>query len=1097
MSKKYVKKIISVILSTCMAVTLIPANIPLRAMAAEETTVPEADKEEGEIPVAPGTDKSGNKDIQENNIITGVTISDTYYSINGKFPIYVEYNLSSSDVVRENLQLTVTNNEEKVAEGVSNSDENYFYIEECNGVKAGDKLKLNFSITEKNTNKVIWQDTQMISFVDMDAEINLPYIPTDIAENIEVEIGFLSQPGIDDDRYSVYLFDDNNEIAAATAKDKDEIIRVTEEDRYQDKFTINNPDSLSNVKWFCDSFYLYRTRELKTGEKLYLGYRYIKDDYIKTEKNLTVTVTDNPFIDYLQFLEGREYIDTGKNAEIIIVGGINIDYSKLSFVLRDENTGEIAGRSGSYVKVDRSSAYYCMHWENGKKPVDSTKYKVEFNYSDSEVNVKRDVIYDSAMEDSSNIYNYKTKSIEYYNREIPAGSVVSYELKEDRFGADSPIIVSGAGINVSSNSLLTVGLGDISPIEYRYILNVTYTTANGDKKTVEEIINTDRLEKPWLGLSTFENEYYLSDNESFEFSAGLYCNDESKLLDVCNAEIKKYSDSDFESKTLKLALKKENGKLSYSGIYQDKLEAGQYRLLFSPDGKTDFSYTFYVCDSNKFSLRRQDNNSIRSGMISMEFPSSEIADWYCGTDNSKIQNKLMVKVLDIRKQEIGTYNVTNGDFIVTGNTEYRTIQFSDKIKQEFSNIYYCYIQLYYDGVIVFNSNIPEESLYDDYYYSYDRYVYKDRRSISMVTKEGKKVFYHHADIGNYQHDFKTVSGTDSSFPVKITVADWHSIEPIKTFTVNKPGDIFTKSQLEGLSLDKVYNFFLEGADGSASRAKGYLADAEEDKPESVPTPTATPTPAPTSKPPVVTDSNAYIPGPSVQPTVVPTVAPTAAPTVQPTVAPTAVPTVQPTVAPTTVPTIQPTTTPTAVPTVQPTVVPTVAPEQFNTPEEKGKLNLKKNKITLTKGQKVKIKITSELNTNVTYKSLKPSVATVNKDGVVTAKKAGTAIITVKANGQVKKVKVTVKGIKKVEKNSSVKLNKNFKLSKKSVTIKKGKKFTIHIASGLSGKITFRSLDKKIASVSAKGVVKAEKKGKTTILIKRGKKTIKLKVTVNK
>ncbi len=994
------KKIISVILSTCMAVTLVPVNMPLRAMATEET-VPEADKKEGEIPVALGTDEAGNKNIQENNIITDVTISDTYYSINGEFPMYVEYKSSSDDIARKNLKLTITSNEKTVAEGVSNSDENYFYIKQCIGVKAGDKLELNFSITENNTNKVIWQDKQMISFVDMDAEINLPYILAGEAEN-SIEIGFLSQPGIDGDKYSVYLFDDNNKIAAATARDE----RINEEDRYQGKFTINNPDSLSNVKWFCDSFYLYRTRELKTGEKLYLGYRYNEDNDIKVKKNVTVTVTDQPFIQSLWFLDGREYLDTGMDAEIINVTGINIDFSKLSFVLKDEDTGEVAGRSGSYVKVyhNNPTAYYCMQWENGKKPVDSTKYKVEFSYSDNGVSVisKRDFIsYSKMIGYSSNIYNYKTKSIEYYNREIPAGSVISYELKEDTlFGSNSSIVVSGSGINVGSNSLLTVGLGNISHMKNRYLLYVTYTTANGDKKTAEERVHI--YEKPWLSLSTFKNRYYLSDNESFEFSADIYCSDddESKLLDVCNAEIRTYSDNNFETKTIKLALKKENGKLSYTGIYPDKLEVGQYSLSFSPDGgNTDVNCKFYVCDSNKFSLKRQDNNSIRSGMISMEFPSSEIADWYCGTDNSKIKNKLMVKVLDIRKQEIGTYNVANGDFIVTGNTEYRTIQFSDKIKQEFNNICYCSIYLYYDGVTVFNSNRPGEYLYDDYYSSYDRYVYRDIKSISMVTKEGERVVYHSSDIGNYEHDFNTVSGTNSSFPVKVTVTDWYSIKPIKIITVQKSGDIFTKSQLEGLS-NKVYNFFIEGADGSASRAKGYLADVEEDKPESVPTPT----PAPTSKPPVVTDSNTYIPGPSVQPTAVPTVAPTAEPTAAPSVQPTAAPSVQPTVAPTAAPTVQPTVAPTAELTAAPSVQPTAAPEQSNAPEEKGKLNFKKNKITLTKGQKVKIKITSELNTGVTYKSLKPSVATVNKDGVVTAKKVGTAIITVQANGQIKKVK---------------------------------------------------------------------------------------------
>lgn len=64
-------------------------------------------------------------------------------------------------------------------------------------------------------------------------------------------------------------------------------------------------------------------------------------------------------------------------------------------------------------------------------------------------------------------------------------------------------------------------------------------------------------------------------------------------------------------------------------------------------------------------------------------------------------------------------------------------------------------------------------------------------------------------------------------------------------------------------------------------------------------------------------------------------------------------------------------------------------------------------------------------------------------------------------------------------------------------LKKGNKLTIQAASSISGKVTYRSLNKKIASVSVKGVLKAKKKGKTAIVIKAGKKTTKLKVTVQR
>lgn len=186
----------------------------------------------------------------------------------------------------------------------------------------------------------------------------------------------------------------------------------------------------------------------------------------------------------------------------------------------------------------------------------------------------------------------------------------------------------------------------------------------------------------------------------------------------------------------------------------------------------------------------------------------------------------------------------------------------------------------------------------------------------------------------------------------------------------------------------------------------------------------------------------------------------------------------------------------------------VQPEQPSDPETpntdsqtlvKKKLTLKKNKMKLKPGKKGKIKIKSKLYTEVTYQSSNKAVAAVNKKGVVTAKKAGKAVITVKANGKTKKVKVTVKkaATKKKIKTIRVTLGKNMKLSKQSVTLKTGTKLIIKKSGSIKGKVTFRSLNKKIVTVSSKGVAKIKKKGKTAIVIKGAKKTVKLKLTVKK
>lgn len=78
--------------------------------------------------------------------------------------------------------------------------------------------------------------------------------------------------------------------------------------------------------------------------------------------------------------------------------------------------------------------------------------------------------------------------------------------------------------------------------------------------------------------------------------------------------------------------------------------------------------------------------------------------------------------------------------------------------------------------------------------------------------------------------------------------------------------------------------------------------------------------------------------------------------------------------------------------------------------KKLKVNVKGNKKTLKKGGKFQIKVTFPANTysnKLVFHSNKKAVATVSSKGKVTAKKKGTAVITVKAfNG--KKVKVTVR-----------------------------------------------------------------------------------------
>ncbi len=129
---------------------------------------------------------------------------------------------------------------------------------------------------------------------------------------------------------------------------------------------------------------------------------------------------------------------------------------------------------------------------------------------------------------------------------------------------------------------------------------------------------------------------------------------------------------------------------------------------------------------------------------------------------------------------------------------------------------------------------------------------------------------------------------------------------------------------------------------------------------------------------------------------------------------------------------------------------------------------------------------------VKWKSSNTKVATVSSNGRVTAKAKGTAKITVTTVSGARKATCTITVIKPV---TSVKLNK------KSLTLKKGNTYrlipAINPTSASNKKVTWKSGNKSIATVSSTGIVKGIKKGTTNIYVYtvNGKKTAKCKVTI--
>ncbi len=138
--------------------------------------------------------------------------------------------------------------------------------------------------------------------------------------------------------------------------------------------------------------------------------------------------------------------------------------------------------------------------------------------------------------------------------------------------------------------------------------------------------------------------------------------------------------------------------------------------------------------------------------------------------------------------------------------------------------------------------------------------------------------------------------------------------------------------------------------------------------------------------------------------------------------------------------------------------------------------------SLYRGKTTTLKATTSYRTKVTWKSSKPSIATVSSSGVVTGKKAGTVYIYANAYGKSVKYKLTIK-------------EPALKLNKSSSSIYKGKTTTLKATTSYRTKVTWKSSNSSIATVSSTGVVTGKKAGTAYIYANAYGKSVKCKVTV--
>lgn len=136
------------------------------------------------------------------------------------------------------------------------------------------------------------------------------------------------------------------------------------------------------------------------------------------------------------------------------------------------------------------------------------------------------------------------------------------------------------------------------------------------------------------------------------------------------------------------------------------------------------------------------------------------------------------------------------------------------------------------------------------------------------------------------------------------------------------------------------------------------------------------------------------------------------------------------------------------------------------------------KLKLYVGQKYNLSEVLKLS-GATITCKNPKLASVTKKGIVKAKKKGKVKINVKTKKYKAVINLTIKPVR---------------LNAKKKTLKKGQSFTVKIY-GTSTVVSFRSSNKRVASVSYTGKVLAKRKGSATITVKYGKKKLKCKIKV--
>ncbi|MCI5828711.1 MAG: Ig-like domain-containing protein [Lachnospiraceae bacterium] len=138
--------------------------------------------------------------------------------------------------------------------------------------------------------------------------------------------------------------------------------------------------------------------------------------------------------------------------------------------------------------------------------------------------------------------------------------------------------------------------------------------------------------------------------------------------------------------------------------------------------------------------------------------------------------------------------------------------------------------------------------------------------------------------------------------------------------------------------------------------------------------------------------------------------------------------------------------------------------------EKSVVTISESRITLENGESATLSATVSTGHEVRWRSSSSAIVGVDEEGIVTAKKCGSAIIRATADGVSAKCRITVK-------------KPSLSLNRSSITLYPEESFILTARCSSNRPLTFRSSASAVASVDESGRIIARKKGTATITVK--------------